>query len=99
MPVIYAPAMRRCTKMSCVDPAVAIAGLRYRERVLWLRDLPAERDPNFLELCEAHAERMTAPVGWNRLDERASTLERMAAQESPAIDAALLEAAVSGRLV
>lgn len=93
------PAMRRCSKMSCTDQAVAIAGLRYGERVLWLRDLPPERDPNFLELCEGHAERMTAPVGWTRLDERASTLERMAAQGSPAIEAALLEAAVAGRLV
>lgn len=44
--------------------------LRYGQRELWVRELPPERDPNFMELCELHADRMTAPVGWTRLDER-----------------------------
>lgn len=44
--------------------------LRYADRLLWVRDLAAERDPNFMELCQSHADRMTAPVGWTRHDER-----------------------------
>lgn len=62
--------MRRCAKVQCEDPARAVVVLRYGERVLWLRDLAGERDPNFMELCRRHADRMTAPVGWTRLDDR-----------------------------
>ncbi|HEX2030630.1 MAG TPA: DUF3499 family protein [Actinomycetota bacterium] len=63
--------MRRCAKVGCGEPAGARVVLRYGERVLWLRELAPERDPNFIEVCQAHADRMTPPVGWARLDERA----------------------------
>lgn len=91
-------AMRRCTKLGCDQPAAATVGLRYGERVLWLRELAPERDPNFLELCGGHADRLTAPVGWTRLDERLGA-HRPAKEERTPQEAALLEAAVSGRLV
>lgn len=91
--------MRRCTKMGCGHPAAATAGLRYADRILWLRDLPPERDPNFLELCAGHADRMTAPVGWTRLDERVGAQDHAHAAGDPRVEAALVEAAVAGRLV
>jgi len=34
--------------------------------------LLAERDPNLLDLCDEHVERMTPPVGWVVRDERTS---------------------------
>jgi len=49
---------------------VATAALRYRERVLWIGDLVPQRDPNLLDLCVAHADAITAPYRWRRLDER-----------------------------
>jgi hypothetical protein len=65
--------MRVCGKQGCGAPAAATAALRYRERVLWLGDLVPQRDPNLLDLCEAHADSITAPYRWRRLDERRVT--------------------------
>ena len=36
-----------------------------------IEDLRPERDPNLLDLCREHAERMTPPVGWTVRDHRA----------------------------
>jgi hypothetical protein len=77
--------MRTCVKATCSEPAAATMALRYAERVVWLRDLLPERDPGFLELCSPHADRLTAPVGWIRLDERsADGAEAGAAETAPA---------------
>jgi uncharacterized protein DUF3499 len=62
--------VRECGKLACRGEAVATAALRYRERVLWIGDLVPHRDPNLLDLCSAHADGLTAPYRWNRLDER-----------------------------
>ncbi|MGH2724463.1 MAG: DUF3499 family protein [Actinomycetota bacterium] len=91
--------MRRCTKLGCDQPAAATAGLRYAERILWLAELAPERDPNFLELCGGHADRLTAPVGWTRLDERLGARPAGAGDGATPADVALLDAAVAGRLV
>lgn len=62
--------MRRCAKMRCEkDPAATVA-LRYADRTVVLRDLDPQHDPNNLDLCAEHANGLTAPVGWERLDER-----------------------------
>lgn len=68
--MIYAPAVRACGKQGCREAATATAALRYRERVLWIGDLVPQRDPNLLDLCAAHADAITAPYRWRRLDER-----------------------------
>jgi hypothetical protein len=65
--------VRACGKQGCGRPASATAALRYRDRVLWVGDLVPQRDPNLLDLCEAHADRLTAPYRWRRLDERRPT--------------------------
>jgi hypothetical protein len=54
---------------------VATAAMRYRDRVLWLGDLLPERDPNLLDLCEEHADRITAPRGWTLRVERPAVAE------------------------
>ena len=59
--------------MRCdADPAASVS-LRYAEREVVIGDLVAERDPNLLDLCVEHVERMTPPVGWTVQDERVST--------------------------
>jgi len=70
--VIYAPAVRACGKQRCREAATATAALRYRERVLWIGDLVPQRDPNLLDLCAGHADGITPPYRWRRLDERRS---------------------------
>jgi hypothetical protein len=68
--VIYPRSVRTCGKYGCHEEASATAALRYRERVLWVGDLVSERDPNLLDLCARHADAITAPYRWRRLDER-----------------------------
>ncbi len=63
--------MRTCAKMRCGSEPVAVVSLRYAERQVLVLDLADERDPNLLELCREHVDRMTPPVGWTVVDERA----------------------------
>jgi len=62
--------MRECAKLGCRESAIATVGLRYQERVVWVADLLEQRDPNLIDLCAGHADRLVAPYGWSRLDER-----------------------------
>ena len=50
---------------------MATVSLRYTERQVLIGDLVAERDPNLLDLCREHVDRMTPPVGWTVIDSRA----------------------------
>lgn len=43
---------------------------RYRDRILWVADLIPDRDPNLIDLCDAHADAMIAPYGWELVDDR-----------------------------
>jgi hypothetical protein len=62
--------MRTCAKMGCPARPVATIELLYATREVIVRDLRAERDPNLLDLCREHVERMTPPLGWTMRDER-----------------------------
>jgi hypothetical protein len=42
----------------------------YAQSQVWLDDLSAERDPHAYDLCERHANRLTAPQGWQVRDRR-----------------------------
>jgi hypothetical protein len=70
--------MRQCVKMRCEERAVATVALRYAERVVWIRDLLPQHDPNLLDLCIEHANRLTPPLRWRLLDERAAHEEPVA---------------------
>lgn len=43
---------------------------QYAQSQVWLDDLSAERDPHAYDLCERHANRLTAPQGWQVRDRR-----------------------------
>ena len=60
--------------MRCnADPAATVS-LLYADRQVLIGDLVVERDPNLLDLCEEHVDRMTPPVGWTVRDERVSAV-------------------------
>lgn len=80
--------MRPCAKMRCEEPAAATVALRYAERVVWIRDLLPRRDPNLLDLCAGHADRLTPPLYWRRLDERGRRSRRTAAGSGPPVTVA-----------
>ena len=52
-------------------PAFAAITLRYQEREVLVGPLAREADPNLLELCREHVERMTPPIGWRVCNQRA----------------------------
>lgn len=64
------PLVRECVKPGCGRPAEVTAGVRYAERVAWLGDLVTERDPNLLDLCREHGDRLRPPRGWRVVDDR-----------------------------
>jgi Protein of unknown function (DUF3499) len=68
--VIYPLVMRSCAKTGCRKPAAATIGIRYAARELVVADLIPQQDPNLMELCEDHTERMTPPFGWTLVDTR-----------------------------
>jgi hypothetical protein len=63
-------------KSRCESRAVATVAVRYDLREVLIRDLLEERDPNLLDLCRTHAEKLTAPFGWQLRDERRTQVER-----------------------
>lgn len=67
---------RRCDKPNCGNPAAASFSFRYDTGELWIGDL-ADPDPSRYDLCHDHAEQLTAPRGWERIDERSGTVERL----------------------
>ncbi len=60
-----------CSKQHCVLPAVATFRFDYAASGVWLESLPMEADEIFgYKLCCDHADRFTAPVGWQLVDQR-----------------------------
>jgi hypothetical protein len=68
--VIYHPSVRVCAKIRCRTPAEATLLLRYADRQAEVVDLVPEHDPNLLDLCAEHADRLTPPIGWVISDAR-----------------------------
>lgn len=56
--------------MRCGHEPVVTVSLSYTEREVVVADLLPERDPNLLDLCREHVERLTPPVGWHVRDLR-----------------------------
>ncbi|HSL12261.1 MAG TPA: DUF3499 family protein [Actinomycetota bacterium] len=65
--------MRICAKMRCGTEPVATVTLAYAARQVIVGDLRSERDPNLLDLCREHVDRLTPPVGWSVRDDRAAS--------------------------
>lgn len=67
---------RRCDKPNCGKPAAANFTFRYETSEVWVGDL-VEPHPSRYDLCHAHAEQLTAPRGWQLIDDRDATVERL----------------------
>lgn len=62
--------LRICVRTGCRWPAVASLSYRYATRQAWLLDLSPSPDPAFYDLCPHHADALTVPRGWERVDDR-----------------------------
>ena len=55
---------RRCSKPSCNGPAVATLTYVYADSMAVLGPLSQSAEPHSYDLCERHADRLSAPQGW-----------------------------------
>ena len=58
-------ATRQCTKTACSRAAVATLTYVYADSTVVVGQLSFEAEPHSYDLCAHHAERFTAPRGWN----------------------------------
>ncbi|MFY0409252.1 DUF3499 domain-containing protein [Solicola sp. PLA-1-18] len=58
---------RRCTRTACSRPAVWTLTYNYADQAAVLGPLAVYAEPHSYDLCEQHAERLSAPVGWEVL--------------------------------
>ena len=56
--------MRRCSKTACGGAAVATLTYVYSDSTAVLGPLALYAEPHCYDLCAEHAERLTAPRGW-----------------------------------
>ena len=61
-------AERQCSRTGCAAPAVVTLTYDYARSHVWLDVLSVERDPHHYDLCQAHADRLSVPLGWHLLD-------------------------------
>lgn len=55
---------RGCSKTGCARPAVATLTYVYGDRAIVVGPLATYAEPHTYDLCLPHAERLTAPRGW-----------------------------------
>src|SRR5699024_8342834 len=55
---------RRCSRPGCGRPAVATLTYAYSEQTAVVGPLVEEEDPHSWDLCSHHADKITAPQGW-----------------------------------
>jgi len=56
--------VRQCSRTACGRPAVATLTYVYADSTAVLGPLAQHAEPHSYDLCVAHAERLTAPRGW-----------------------------------
>lgn len=61
---------RVCQRAGCPQPASVTLSFRYDARQASLVDLLPEKHPALYDLCDAHADLLIVPRGWERLDRR-----------------------------
>jgi hypothetical protein len=61
---------RQCSRTGCSERALVTLTYQYTHAQVWLDELSQERDPHGYDLCGRHADRLTAPQGWQVRDRR-----------------------------
>ncbi len=55
---------RLCSKVACQDDAIATLTYDYQDAMAVLGPLAMRHEPGSYDLCVRHAERLSAPQGW-----------------------------------
>ncbi len=59
--------LRRCSRTACAQPAVWTLTYVYADSMVVLGPLATYAEPHCYDLCADHANRLTAPLGWEVL--------------------------------
>ncbi len=59
--------VRRCSRAACALPAIATLTYVYADQTAVLGPLATYAEPHCYDLCQPHADRLTAPRGWEVL--------------------------------
>jgi hypothetical protein len=57
--------VRRCSRSACGRPAIATLTYVYADSTAVLGPLATHAEPHCYDLCEVHAQRLSAPRGWD----------------------------------
>ena len=87
---------RRCSRPGCKQDAVYTLTYVYRDSTAVVGPLAAYTEPHCYDLCDGHAGRLTAPLGWDvvRLPVHVEEQVPASAGEAPADDLEALANAV-----
>ena len=61
---------RLCSRVACTEPAVATLTYVYADSMAVLGPLSGSFEPHSYDLCNRHAERLSAPQGWQVIKHR-----------------------------
>ena len=90
---------RPCSRPGCGKPAVATLTYAYADSTAVVGPLAPAAEPHSWDLCERHAEKITAPLGWEMLrvnhieidDDEDLTLLAEAVREAGRVTSGLVE--------
>jgi hypothetical protein len=87
--------VRRCSRTACSLPAIATLTYVYADSTAVVGPLATHAEPHCYDLCEAHADRLTAPRGWEvvRHEPAADTVRVRSSDDLEALADAVREAA------
>jgi len=83
---------RRCSRPACKLPALYTLTYVYRDSTAVLGPLAAYVEPHCYDLCGAHADRLTAPRGWDVVRLPVGPAQEDAADDLEALANAVREA-------
>jgi len=85
---------RCCSRTACKHPPVFTLTYVYRDSTAVLGPLAAYVEPHCYDLCSPHADRLTAPRGWDIVRLPLAPSQEAAADDLEALANAVREAAV-----
>ena len=79
--------VRRCSRTACALPAVATLTYVYADRAAVVGPLAVQAEPHCYDLCEDHAQGLTAPRGWEVVRHQREPAEAARARSSDDLEA------------
>ncbi len=79
--------VRRCSRTACALPAVATLTYVYADRAAVVGPLAVHAEPHCYDLCDDHAQGLTAPRGWEVVRHQPDPAELVRSRSSDDLEA------------